>query len=180
MRRLGWLSRLKPLRKPVLTALLFLAISAAICFGVVAVMNIPSVKTWLGERLVGAEVDITDIDIEDFSLTNALVDITMEVENTKPSGVILDRIEYVIYFQEGEEWVQLGKAERTDDVVIRARSSTSFDITNDIEVISIIRAFYQAYSQDGSITLKVAGSAWVKLWPMTFEMPFEQIKTVGC
>ena len=162
-----------------LTALLFLAISAAICFALVAVMNMPSVKTWLGERLVGAEVDITDIDIEDFSLTNALVDITMEVENTKPSGVILDRIEYVIYFQEGEEWVQLGKAERTDDVVIRARSSTSFDITNDIEVISIIRAFYQAYNQKGSITLKVTGSAWVKLWPMTFEMPFEQIKTVG-
>jgi hypothetical protein len=37
---------------------------------------------------------------------------------------------------------------------------------------------YEMYNQGGSVTLKVAGSAWVGIGPVSLEVPFERIERV--
>jgi LEA14-like dessication related protein len=155
------------------------AISLSLCTFILVVMNVPSCKTWLGNKLVTTDIDIEDIRLREVRLTSVLVDVTVSVENTSSIGVKLDRIAYVIYFEEDGEWVELGEGERTDDVVIGGKSSTSFDIANRIEFVPSIRALYQLYNQGGSIDFKVAGSAWLKVWAFSFEIPFERIKKLG-
>jgi LEA14-like dessication related protein len=144
-------------------------------------MNVPSAKTWLVNRLVATDVavDVGNISLRDIGLTSVMVDVTVSVENTNSIGVTLDRIAYDIYFEEDGDWVRLGEAERTEDIMIKGKSSTSFSITNQLKIIPSIRMLYQIYTQGGSINLKAVGSAWLKLWPLTFEIPFEQVRTMG-
>lgn len=174
MRRL----RCSPLKWLVFASI---ALVLALCTFILVVMNVPSCKTWLVNQLVATDVnvDIENISLRDVGLTSVLVDVTVSVENTNSVGVTLDRIAYDIYFEKDGGWVKLGEGERTEDVMIEAKSSTSFDITNKIEFIPSIRALYQIYNQGGSLNLKAAGSAWLKFWPFSFEIPFERIKSIG-
>jgi len=155
------------------------AILLSLCTFILVVMNVPSAKTWLANKLVTTDIEVEDIRLREVRLTSVLVDVTVSVENTSSLGVTLDRIAYVIYFEEDGEWVELGEGERTDDVIIGARNSTSFDIANKIEFVPSIRALYQLYNQGGSINFKIAGSVWLKVWAFSFEMPFERIKKLG-
>ena len=159
--------------------LLVAAIILVVCAVVFAVMNTRSCKEWLANKAATADVDVVGISLQSVSLTTVTVDVTVSVHNSNPVGAVLHRIAYVIYFEEDGDWVQLGRADRSEDVMIKARSSTSFDIINKIEILSAIGALYQAYNQGGSVTLKVAGSAWVGIGPVSTEVPFERIEKVG-
>jgi len=159
--------------------LLVLAIILVVCAVVLAVMNTRSCKEWLANKAASAEVDIVGISFRGISLTSVTVDVTVSVHNSNPVGAVLHRIAYVIYFEEDSKWVQLGGADRTEDVTIKASGSTDFFITNQIGTLSAVAALYEVYKQGGAITLKVVGSAWVGIGPVSVEVPFERIEQVG-
>jgi hypothetical protein len=50
---------------------------------------------------------------------------------------------------------------------------------NQIELLSAMAALYEAHNQGGVVTLKVAGSAWVGIGPVSVKVPFERIEKVG-
>jgi len=143
------------------------------------VIGTRSCKEWLANKAANAEVDIVGISFKGISLTSVTVDVTVSVRNSNPVGAVLHRIAYTSYFEEDGKWVQLGSADRTEDVTIKASSSTSFDIMNQIELLPAIAALYEAHNQGGVVTLKVAGSAWVGIGPVSVEVPFERIEKVG-
>jgi len=159
--------------------LLVIAIILVVCALVLSVMNMRSCKEWLTSKAATADVDIVGISLKDISLTTLTVNVTVSVHNSNPVSAVLHRIAYVIYFEEDGKWVQLGRADRSEDVNIKANSSTNLDIINKIEILSVIGALYQAYNQGRSVTLKVAGSAWVGIGPVSTEVPFERIERVG-
>jgi LEA14-like dessication related protein len=159
--------------------LLVIAIILVVCGIVLAVMNTRSCKEWLANKAASADVDIVGISFKGISLTAVTVDVTVSVHNSNPVGAVLHRIAYVIYFEEDGKWVQLGSADKTEDVTIKASSSTSFDIMNQIELLPAIAALYEMHNQGGVVTLKVAGSAWVGIGPVSVEVPFERIEKVG-
>jgi LEA14-like dessication related protein len=107
------------------------------------------------------------------------VNVTLSVHNSSPISAVLHRVAYDIYFEEDDSWVHLGSADRSGDTTIKAKSSTNIDVINEIGTLSAAGALYQAYKQGGSVNLKVAGSAWVGIGPITTEVPFERIETVG-
>ena len=144
-----------------------------------AVMGTRSCKEWLANKAASAEVDIVGISFKGISLTAVTVDVTVSVHNSNKVGAVLHRIAYTIYFEEDGKWVQLGSADRTEDVTIKASSSTSFDIINQIGILPAVAALYEAYTQGGAVTLKVAGSAWVGIGPVSVEVPFERIEKVS-
>jgi LEA14-like dessication related protein len=168
-------SRCSPLKWLVLV---LVAIVLTLCTFILVVMNVPSCKSWLVNQLVGTDVgvDVENITLRDIGLTTVLVDVTVSVENTNSVGVTLDRIYYDIYFERDGEWIKLGEGERTEDVTIEAKGSTSFSITHQLKIIPSIRAFYQVYSEGSPINMKAVGSAWLKFWLFSFEIPFEQVR----
>jgi LEA14-like dessication related protein len=159
--------------------LLVIAIIIGVCAVVFGIMNMRSCKEWLANKAATADVNIAGISFKGISLTAVTVDVTVSVHNSNPIGAVLHRIAYVIYFEEDGKWVQLGSADRTEDVTIKASNSTSFDIMNEMGTLPAIAALYEAYNQGGSVTLKVAGSAWVGIGPVSVEVPFERIEKVG-
>lgn len=173
------MNRFKISKSCALRCLPVIAIILVVCAVVFAVMNTQSCKEWLAHKAATADVDIVGISLKDISLTTLTVNVTVSVHNPNPVGAVLHRIAYVIYFEEDGKWVQLGRADSSEDVMIKSNSSTSFDIINKIEILSAIGALYQAYNQGGSATLKVTGSAWVGIGPVSTEVPFERIANVG-
>jgi LEA14-like dessication related protein len=159
--------------------LVVVAIILVVCAVVLGVMNTRSCKEWLAHKAATADVDIVGISFKGISLTAVTVDVTVSVHNSNPIGAVLHRIAYVIYFEEDGRWVELGSADRTEDVMIKASSSTNFDIINQIETPPAVAALYEMYHQGWSVTLKVAGSAWVGIGPVSVEIPFERIEKVG-
>jgi len=159
--------------------LIVIAIIVGVCAVVFGIMNIRSCKDWLANKAATADVDVVGISLKSISLTTVTVDVTVTVHNSNPMGGALHRIAYVIYFEEGGKWVELGSADRTEDVTIKANSSTSFHIMNEIGTLPAVAALYEMYKQGGSVNLKVTGSAWVGIGPVTVEVPFERIEKVG-
>ena len=158
--------------------LLIVFIIAAICVSLVVVLNSNWFKIWLGQKAVEADVQVVSVRLKDISMTTAMVEVSVCVKNTNPIGATLDKIEYVIYFEKDDEWVQLGRAEREEDIPIKAGDSTCFEVENKIDVLSAIVALYQAYKQDGLVNMKVSGTTWLKIWPVTVDIPFERIERV--
>ena len=167
-------SPLKWLAFSIIIIIMVLAITA------IVFLNVPSARTWLANKLASPKVDIGNMTLTSIGLTSAQVDVTVCVQNTKSTGVTLDRISYTIYFQAiNGNWLKLGTADRTEDVAIKGNSSTCFDMPNQVDIISSIIALYQAYEKQGPINVKVIGSAWVKLWLISVEIPFEQTRTIS-
>lgn len=159
--------------------LLVVFIIVAICVSLVMVLNSNWFTIWLGQKAVEADIEVVSVRLTDISMTTAMVEVSVCVENTNPIGATLDKIEYVVYFEKDGEWVQLGRAERDEDIFIKAGESTCFELENRIDVLSAIVALYQAYKQGGSVDMKVSGTTWVKIWPVTVDIPFERIESVG-
>jgi LEA14-like dessication related protein len=159
--------------------LLVIAIVVGVCAVVFGIMNIRSCKEWLANKAATADVNIVGISFKGISLTAVTVDVTVSVHNSNPVGAVLHRIAYVIYFEKDGKWVQMGSADRIEDVMVKGSSSTNFDIINQIGTLPAVAALYEMYNQGGSVTLKVVGSAWVGIGPVTVEVPFERIEKVG-
>jgi LEA14-like dessication related protein len=167
-------SPLKWLAFSIIIIIVVLAITA------IVFLSVPSSRTWLVNKLASPNVDIGNVSLSNIGLTSAQVDVTVCVQNTKSTGATLDRISYTIYFEALDgNWVKLGIADRTEDVAIKGNSSTCFDMPNQVDIIASIIALYQAYEKQGPINLKVTGSAWVKLWLMSIEIPFERTQTIS-
>ncbi len=157
--------------------LLVTAIILVICAVAIAVTSTLVCKEWLANK--AADVHVVGISLKSISLTTITVNATLSVHNSSPIGATLHRVAYDIYFEEDGNWVPLGNADETVDAMIKADSSTNIDVINEIGTLSAAGALYQAYRQGGSVNLKISGSAWVKIGPITTKLPFERIENVG-
>jgi len=156
-----------------------IAVVLVICAVMLGVFGTRACKEWLASKAATADVHITGISFIGISLTTVTVDVTFSVHNSSSIGAVLHRIAYDIYFEEDGRWVQLGSANRNEDTAIKANSYTSIDVINEIGTFSAAGAIYEAYKQGGSINLKVTGSAWVGIGPVSTEVPFERIEKIG-
>lgn len=150
-----------------------------VCVVVAAVMGTLICKEWIANKAANADVHVVGISLKSVSLTTITVNVTLSVHNSSPIGAVLHRVAYDIYFEESGNWVPLGNADKTEDTAIKANSSTNLDVINEIGTLSAAGALYQAYKQGGSVNLKVTGSAWVGIGPITMEVPFERIEKIG-
>jgi LEA14-like dessication related protein len=159
--------------------LLIIAVILVICAVLIGVVGTRACKEWLASKAATADINIESISIKSISLTTVTVDVAFSVQNTNPISAVLHRLAYVIYFEQDGSWVQLGTADRNEDTTIKAHSYTSIDVTNEIGTLSAAGALYQAYKQGGAVNLKVVGSAWVGIGPITMEIPFQRIEKIG-
>jgi LEA14-like dessication related protein len=156
--------------------LLITAIVLVVCVVILAVAGTLVCKGWLAKA---ADVHVVGISLKSISLTTITVNVTLSVHNSSPISAVLHRVSYDIYFEEDGSWVHLGSADRSEDTTITSNSFTNIDVINEIGTLSAAGALYQAYRQGGSVNLKVTGSAWVGIGPISTKVPFERIEKVG-
>jgi len=126
-----------------------------------------------------SEAEITRISLREIGFTKLMVDVTVRVENPNPIGATVDRIAYDLYFQLNDEWVFLGRADRTEDVAVGSHEFVSVEVTNEVGTLSAIAMVLQAISHEGVVTVKATGSVWIRVGPIALEVPFEHIRELG-
>ena len=125
------------------------------------------------------EAEVTAIALAEIGLGQVEVEATIRVENTMPVGVTVDRVAYDVYYRHGDDWVRLGRAERTEDFSIPGREAVSVEIAHEVETLSAAAMLLSAIRQGGTAEIRASGSVWVRLWPLTLEVPLESLQTLG-
>jgi LEA14-like dessication related protein len=126
-----------------------------------------------------SNAEITGIALREISLSSLEMDVTVRVQNPNPIGAVVDQITYDIYFQQNDDWVYLGRGDRSEDAVIGSHDVVNLTVTHEVSTISTILMILGASGQNGDIALRVIGSVWLKIGPLTIEAPIDQIKQVA-
>jgi len=161
-------------RKRILLGLSLLAV----CLLLVVFVGL---RSYMGCQLekYASNVEITSIALREIGLTRLRVDVNARVGNPNPIGATVDRIAYDLYFQLNDEWVYLGRADRTEDIAIGSHEVASLEVTNEVGTLSAIAMLLQSISHEGVVTVKATGSVWIRVGPIALEVPFEYIRELG-
>ncbi|WP_202320628.1 LEA type 2 family protein [Archaeoglobus neptunius] len=127
-------------------------------------------------------VSIDNIKVESVSVTpgkGVTLDLSVRiiVSNPNPFGAHLTKIAYDIYLLNGKE-SYLGHGEK-EDVTIRKQGNTTIEIPTTMNLdTKTFGRILDSLEKQGSIKLKVSGSAYLDLKITTFEVPFEKTEVI--
>ncbi|MDY6910972.1 MAG: hypothetical protein SVM79_01230 [Chloroflexota bacterium] len=119
-------------------------------------------------------IEVRKITLSEVRYTKGIVDVNIRIENSNPSEVILDRIEYGIYFGHEGKWILLGQGEK-ESVEIETDSTVDFTITTVIENSRIVSNLLEDILGTEPTQMKVDGHAWITTEEDTFEIAFEKV-----
>jgi LEA14-like dessication related protein len=122
-------------------------------------------------------VTVTDLTVEDISLTSLTVLAQVQVVNPNPVGVTIANLSFDLFYVTGEGEQYLGHGGR-ENLVISKESTTSFDIPVKIGSLQALQAIGVALNER-SITLVVRGTAAVDLKVTTVKIPFEKRQVIS-
>ncbi len=131
----------------------------------------------IGRYVVNAE--ITAITLREVSLSQLEVAATVKVENVMPIGITVDRIAYNVYFLQNDDWIYLGQAERTEDIVVPGRGTTTVEISHEVRTLSAATMLLEAIRQMGQVDMMLSGSAKIAFGPLSLGVPFERTRTLS-
>lgn len=122
-------------------------------------------------------VTVTDLSMQEVSLTSLTVLARVQVKNPNPVGVTIANLSFDLFYVTGEGEQYLGHGGR-ENLVIPKDSTTSFDIPVKIGSLQALQAFGVALNER-SITLVVRGTAAVDLKLTTVKIPFEKRQVIA-
>jgi len=149
-----------------------------ICLLLVVFLGLRTYLSWQLDKYA-SNVEITSIALRRIGLGNLAVDVTVRVENPNPIGATVDRIAYDLYFQLDDEWVRLGRGDRTEDIAIGANDVASVEVSHEVRTLSVVAMLLQAILNEREVTLKAAGYVWIRVGPISLEVPFEHIRALS-
>ncbi len=121
-------------------------------------------------------VTVTDLSMQEISLTSLTVLAQVQVKNPNPVGITIANLSFDLFYMTGEGEQYLGHGGR-ENLVIPKDSTTSFDIPVKVGSLQALQALGVAL-EDRSLTLVVRGTAAVDLKLTTVKIPFEKRQVV--
>ena len=160
-------------KKLILGILIVLIIALALAF----FLGLPR---YIGCQLeeYASNVEITEIALRSISLSTLEIDASMKIKNPNSIGAVIDRVTYDIYFQQDEDWIYLGEADRSDDIMIGANDVANVTVTHEVTTLSAVRMILGAFGQQGEILIRAIGRVWLKFGPVTIEVPFDLTRQI--
>ena len=117
-------------------------------------------------------VTVTDVTLSDVSLRTLTVNTTVNIFNPNPVGADLRRTAFDLYYVTGGSDQVLGHGELNG---FRVRESGNTSVTIPVKIGTVQAA--QAVGtlvKDGSLTVKVNGTAAIDLKVMSYDLPFAE------
>lgn len=117
-------------------------------------------------------VTVADVTLSDVSLRTLTVNTTVNIFNPNPVGADLKRTVFDLYYVSGGSDQYLGHGELAQ-ISIKESGNTSVTIPVKIGTVQAAQAV-GTLVKDGSLTVKVNGTAAIDLKLMTYDLPFAQ------
>lgn len=118
-------------------------------------------------------ISVTDIGLADVSFRTLTVNTTVLISNPNPVGATLNKVAFDVYFLDGGE-NYLGHGER-GGFDVKENGNTTVVVPVQVGTLPAIGAV-ASLVRDGSLTLKVNGSAFIDIKVTSFEKRFEEKK----
>jgi LEA14-like dessication related protein len=116
-------------------------------------------------------VTVTDIALSDVSLSTMTVNATVNIDNPNPVGATLNRVAFDVYYRDGTDQF-LGHGEKTA-IQVREKGNTTVVIPVRIGTVPAVKAV-GSLVRDGTLTLKVNGTAALDLKVTSYNLPFSR------
>jgi LEA14-like dessication related protein len=116
-------------------------------------------------------VEVTDIALSDVSLQSMTVNTTVNIYNPNPVGATLNKVAFDVYYVDDASHY-LGHGEQTG-IMVKENGNTTVTIPVNIGNIQALQAV-GSLVKEGSIVLRVNGSAFIDLKVYSYELPFER------
>ena len=125
-------------------------------------------------------VEVIGVEIVDITLTTIELNLTLTVDNPNPFGATLNRIEYEVEYQAGDEWRPLGAGVREEPIGIRANGSSTFEVPATVTSAELVRALFILLGPGGGeLPVKISGEAWLDVELTSVRIPFETTQTIS-
>ncbi|PKG32379.1 LEA type 2 family protein [Methanoregula sp.] len=115
---------------------------------------------------------VTDVTLSDVSLRTLTINTTINIFNPNPVGADLNRIAFDLYYVTGGSDQYLGHGELAH-ITVKESGNTSITMPVKIGTVQAAQAI-GTLVKDGSLTVKVNGTAAIDLKVMSYELPFAQ------
>ena len=116
------------------------------------------------------------VGIESVALGSIDLSLHLIIDNPNPLGATLDRVSFDVSFLDDGEWTFLAHGER-GGFTIQPAGETAVSIPVTVDNLGLVQAFLRGL-QDGTIMLRVKGSAVLDYGITTFEVPFDRMVEV--
>ncbi|MFO7967727.1 MAG: LEA type 2 family protein, partial [Archaeoglobaceae archaeon] len=120
---------------------------------------------------------VDDVTVQDVSMSNLELDVRVIVNNPNPVGAQLTKVVFDMYYLKDGQQNYLGHGEK-QDIDIRKEGETTITIPTTIDNKQAISALVEL-AKEGSVTLKLSGSAYIDMKATNFEVPFEENEVIS-
>jgi len=116
-------------------------------------------------------VAVSDISLVDVSLQTMTVNTTVIISNPNPVGAHLNKVAFDVWYRDDADHY-LGHGEQAG-IDVKENGNTSATIPVKIGTLPALQAV-GSLVQNGNITVRVNGSAFIDLKVSSYEVPFEE------
>jgi LEA14-like dessication related protein len=124
-----------------------------------------------GAPLKKPTVTVSDLSLSEVSLRTMTVNTTVLIDNPNPVGARLNRLAFDVWYVD-DTGHYLGHGEKSG-IDVKESGNTTVTIPVKIGTIPALQAM-GSLVRDGSVTIRVNGSASVDLKLTSYELPFEE------
>lgn len=127
-----------------------------------------------GDSFGRPTIDEEEIQFRGLGLDGIQLLLVLTVNNPNPFGVTITEIEADIYYEQDGEWEYLGRAERTEDILIQADGPTTLEIPITLGTTETLRALVEFLGPGGgSLPIRADGSLLVDVQVTEVRIPFD-------
>ncbi len=121
------------------------------------------------------EIDVTDVTIQSVTLQEIGLNVTVNVKNPNPIGIVLKSVIFDVYYQRGNDWVSIGQGTGGGYDIRPGMNGLSIPVT--VNTTELISAGIGAVMNQ-EITLQIRGIAVPDLFGLSPQIPFSRTKTI--
>lgn len=122
----------------------------------------------MAPRVTAINVSLTEV-----TLTDATIEVKTVMENANPVAAVLSDLHFDLFYWTGSQWNLLAQG-KLGTAQVQANGSWEIAIPTTAKHRDAIAAVAWFLANQGSLRLKLEGSAHAKVGPMDFTVPFGQ------
>ena len=121
------------------------------------------------------QIDVKDVAVTSTSLQEITLNVTLNVDNPNPVGVVIKSVVFDLFYQKGSDWIAVGHGEGGGYDIKPGMNVISVPVT--VKSSELLSAGIGALST-GEITVQIRGTAVPDLFGLNPKIPFSQTKTI--
>jgi LEA14-like dessication related protein len=122
------------------------------------------------------EVSVRGVSLTSFSFSELSLDVVLLVNNPNSFGITLKSLSFDVYYQSGNDWVNLSHGEKTGIMINSGQNEVTVPVT--VSNAELLRSLAGLVTT-GELTLQIRGTASPDFYGIAPNIPFTYTTTIS-